>query len=47
MSFIKIETKEDIKLLDQELITKNVLGIDTEFRRTGKEKIDLSLTMLH
>ena len=47
MSFIKIETKEDIKLLDQELITKNVLGIDTEFRRTGKEKIDLSLIQVN
>ena len=47
MSFIKIETKEDINQLDQELITKNVLGIDTEFRRTGKENINLSLIQVN
>jgi len=47
MSFIKIETKEDLKLLDQELITKDILGIDTEFRRTGKEDINLSLIQVN
>mgnify|MGYP001156901353 CR=1 FL=1 len=47
MSFIKIETKEDLQLLDQELITKSILGLDTEFRRTSKENINLSLIQVN
>jgi len=47
MSFIKIETKEDLQLLDQELITKSILGLDTEFRRTSKKNINLSLIQVN
>ena len=47
MSFIKIQTKEDIKQLNKELINKSILGLDTEFRRTGKQDIKLSLIQVN
>ncbi len=47
MSFFVIETAEDLRYLDQELITKKNIGIDTEFRRTSKENIVLSLIQIN
>lgn len=47
MSFIVIKTSEDLRYLDQELKTKKFIGIDTEFRRTSKENIRLSLIQIN
>lgn len=47
MSFIVIKTSEDLRYLDQELKTKKFIGIDTEFRRTSKENICLSLIQIN
>ena len=47
MSFIVIETSEDLSYLNQELITKKYIGIDTEFRRTSKENMVLSLIQIN
>ena len=47
MSFIVIKTSEDLRYLDQELITKEYVGIDTEFRRSNKENILLSLIQIN
>ena len=47
MSFIVIKTSEDLRYLDRELLTKKNIGLDTEFRRTSKENILLSLIQIN
>ena len=47
MSFIYIENDEDLTFLSEELMEKRVLGIDTEFRRTTKDNMKLSLLQIN
>jgi len=47
MSYILIESLEDLEYLNKELITKPYLGLDTEFRRTTKENMKLSLLQVN
>ena len=44
--FTLIEDKQDLIHLNKELLRKDYLAIDTEFRRTGKEKIKLALMQI-
>ena len=43
MSFILIETLQDLNYLNKELLLKSHVGIDTEFKRFTKEKITIIL----
>ena len=47
MSFILIETLQDLKYLNKELLLKSHVGIDTEFKRSTKENITLSLIQIN
>lgn len=42
-----INTIEDLKILNQELLTKNCVGVDTEFRRTTKFNMKLALLQVN
>lgn len=44
--FTLIQDKQDLNYLNKEFLSKDYLAIDTEFRRTGKEKIKLALMQI-
>ena len=45
--FHLIDTENDLESLDKELILQPYLGVDTEFRRTSKEDINLALIQVN
>lgn len=45
--FTYIETLEDLDFLNQELIQKPYIGVDTEFRRTTKDNMRLALLQIN
>ena len=47
MDFNQIITNEDLEFLNQELLLKPYVGIDTEFRRTSKDNMRLALLQLN
>ena len=47
MSYILINTIDDLDYLNRELLTKPFLGIDTEFRRTRKDNMKLALLQIN
>jgi len=47
MSFIVIESSDDLNYLNNELLQRNLLGIDTEFKRFNKDEIVLSLMQVN
>ena len=47
MSFISIDNEEDLSYLNQELLNKPYLGVDTEFRRTSKDDMKLALLQVN
>ena len=47
MDFNQIETNEDLDFLNQELLLKPYLGVDTEFRRTSKDNMRLALLQIN
>jgi len=46
MNYTFIESEEDFNYLNQELLTKSEIGIDTEFRRKSKDDIKLCLLQI-
>ena len=46
MTYILIESNDDLDYLDTELTQKEILGIDTEFRRTSKTNLKLALLQI-
>ena len=42
-----IENLEDLNVLNLELMNKALIGVDTEFRRTSKNNMRLSLMQLN
>ncbi len=42
-----INSKEDLNFLNHELLTKPFLGVDTEFRRTNKNNMQLALLQVN
>lgn len=42
-----IDNKHDLSFLNQELLTKSYLGLDTEFRRTRKDNMKLALLQIN
>ena len=42
-----IETVEDLSFLNEELLEKSFLGVDTEFRRTTKDNMRLALLQIN
>ncbi len=47
MDFNQIETISDLEFLNQELLLKPYIGIDTEFRRTSKSNMRLALLQVN
>ena len=47
MDFNQIETNEDLDFLNQELLLKPYVGVDTEFRRTSKDNMRLALLQIN
>jgi len=47
MSFTLIETPEDLKVLNRELLEREYLGLDTEFRRTTKDNMKLAMLQIN
>jgi len=47
MTFNLIKTKEDLSFLNKELLQRPYLGLDTEFRRTNKTNMKLSLLQIN
>lgn len=47
MSFTLINRSSDLVFLDEELLGRPYVGIDTEFRRRGKHDIDLALIQVN
>ncbi len=47
MDFNQIVTNEDLEFLNQELLLKPYVGIDTEFRRTSKDNMRLALLQIN
>lgn len=47
MSFTLINTLDDLDCLNEELLNKPFIGIDTEFRRTTKENMQLALLQIN
>ena len=47
MSYIIIDNLEDLDFLNQELLNKSYLGVDTEFRRTTKDNMRLALLQVN
>ena len=44
--FTLIETSEDLRFLNNELLKKSHVGVDTEFRRTSKTNMKLALIQI-
>ena len=42
-----IENNLDLEDLDKELLNQKLIGVDTEFRRTSKEDINLALIQIN
>ena len=42
-----IDSIEDLAFLNQELLGKKVVGVDTEFRRTTKDNMQLGLLQIN
>jgi len=47
VDFNQIETNADLEFLNQELLLKPYIGIDTEFRRTSKDNMRLALLQIN
>ncbi len=47
MDFIYISSDDDLSFLNQELLKKSYLGVDTEFRRTTKDNMKLALLQVN
>jgi ribonuclease D len=47
MDFIYISSEDDLSFLNQELLQKGFVGIDTEFRRTNKYNMKLGLIQIN
>jgi len=47
VDFNQIITNEDLEFLNQELLLKPYVGIDTEFRRTSKDNMRLALLQIN
>tara|TARA_B100000965_G_C19573184_1_gene750049 strand:+ start:905 stop:1732 length:828 start_codon:yes stop_codon:yes gene_type:complete len=47
VDFNQIVTNEDLEFLNQELLLKPYVGIDTEFRRTSKDNMRLALLQIN
>ena len=47
MSFNLINTIEDLSFLNEELLKKPFVGLDTEFRRTTKDNMRLALLQIN
>ena len=47
MIFNLIEKTEDLEFLNQELVSRPYVGVDTEFRRTTKDNMKLSLIQVN
>ncbi len=45
--FTLIDSLDDLSILNQELLTKEYVGIDTEFRRTTKQNMRLALLQVN
>ena len=45
--FTFIQSLEDLAFLNQELLSKNYVGVDTEFRRTTKYNMRLALLQVN
>ena len=45
--FTYIDSLQDLEFLNKELLSKNFLGVDTEFRRTNKENMKLALIQIN
>lgn len=45
--FIYIDSLEDLRYLNKELLSKEYLGVDTEFRRTQKDNMRLGLLQIN
>ena len=45
--FTLIQTSEDLRLLNEELLECHYVALDTEFRRTSKENIKLALLQVN
>ncbi len=45
--FIYIDSAEDLRYLNNELLSKKYVGIDTEFRRTQKDNMKLGLLQIN
>ena len=45
--FTIIETEEDLDFLNKELLGKEYVGVDTEFRRTTKDNMRLALLQVN
>ena len=45
--FIYIDSAEDLRYLNNELLSKKYVGIDTEFRRTQKDNMKLGLLQVN
>ena len=42
-----VESLEDLNVLNQELLTRSYIGVDTEFRRTTKDNMKLALLQIN
>ncbi len=47
MSFNLVETIDDLDYLNNELLSRSYVGVDTEFRRTTKENMRLALLQIN
>jgi len=47
MSFTLVNTRNDLSYLNRELILRPLLALDTEFRRTNKDNMQLSLLQVN
>ncbi len=45
--FTFIDTIQDLEVLNQELLSKKYIGVDTEFRRTTRENMKLALLQIN
>ncbi len=45
--FIFIDSLEDLRYLNRELLGKEYLGVDTEFRRTQRDNMKLGLLQIN
>ena len=47
MSFVFIESDQDLNVLNHELLLRPYIGLDTEFRRTSKDNMKLALLQVN